>query len=182
MAKFSIDLLPLEFKAEEIKRTKFYKIQVIGVVTILILAFASSLTIALRILQSQNLSQIQSRLSQTERRVSELQTTQTSLLVLKSRLAIIGEYLGTQSEQAQIYTIVSKLLPAEVVINGISISQSGEVSLTAVTQDSDSLDRLIDNLLSPQQNQGKISKVSLETFSRGKDGIYRLSLRIEPKL
>ncbi|MBI2600130.1 hypothetical protein HYW43_04415 [Candidatus Daviesbacteria bacterium] len=181
MAKFSIDLLPIEFKEEEIKRTKFYRIQVIGVFTILVIAFLSSLTIALRILQSQSLSQVQSRLTQTEQRISGLKDTQASLLLLKDRLATIDQYLGSSSTQIQMYSLVNQFLPEDITINGFSVDQSGNVLIGAVTQNSSTLDKLINDLLSQGNNQDKISQVSIETFNRGKDGVYRLSLKVQPK-
>ncbi len=57
MFKIEINLLPLECRVEENKKARFYKIQAIGVVIILLLIFLSSITVALGVLQSQNLSQ-----------------------------------------------------------------------------------------------------------------------------
>ena len=52
METISINLLPKEFTAEEIKQGKFYKIQAVGISVILLMVFLSVLTISLRIFQS----------------------------------------------------------------------------------------------------------------------------------
>ncbi|OGE25510.1 hypothetical protein A3C26_02255 [Candidatus Daviesbacteria bacterium RIFCSPHIGHO2_02_FULL_39_12] len=181
MAKISIDLLPAEFKTEEIKRTRFYKISVFSVAVILLAVFLSSLTVALRILQSRRLAQIQTQMDQTEIRLSGLKNTQASLLLLKNRLAAIDQYLGNFSKQVQVYDLINELIPPGVAINGFSINQSGEVVFTATVSDGESVDQLIDNFILPQNNQGKIKQISMDAISRGRDGVYRLSLKIQPK-
>lgn len=182
MAKIAINLLPLEFRAEEIKNAKFYKIQIVGVATILLMIFLSSLTIALRVLQSQNISQIKNKLTQSEQKISNLKNTQASLILLKNRLTTIDQYLGTLSNQTQIYKLITKLLPASISINSISIDKSSEVLVLATAPDRNSLEDLIDNLTSKDSNEDKINQVSLESINRGRDGIYRLSLKIKPKV
>lgn len=181
MAKVSIDLLPLEFRAEDLKRAKFYKIQTIGVSIILVMIFLSSLTIALRILQSQRNKQIQARVSQSEERISGLKNTQASLILLKNRLTTINQYLGTPSKQSEMYRLIDKLLPQSVSISSIAVDKSGEVLILAVASDGASLDRLVESLTSKQTNQDKIKEVSFETINRGKDGIYRLTFKVKPK-
>lgn len=180
MAKISINLLPLEFKIEENKRTKFYKIQSIGIAIILLMIFLSSLTVALRILQSQKISQIQKSLSQTEQKISGFKETQASLLLLKNRLTTINQYLGVPSKQSQLYKLITDLLPSSVNINSISINKSGEISAVALTDNEEVLDQLIADLTSTKKNENKISSISIENLSRGRDGTYRFSFKIKP--
>ena len=181
MPRIAINLLPIEFRVQELKRAKFYKIQAFGVVTILLVVFLSSLTIALRILQSQNISQIQNKLTQSEQRIADLKSIQGSLFLLKNRLTVINQYLEIPSKQVQMYKLIAELLPATVSVGSIFVDKGGEILILAVVPDSVSLDHLITNLISKESNQDKISKVSLENISRGKDGIYRLSLKVKPK-
>lgn len=181
MTKILVNLLPAEFKIEQIKRAKFYKIQTVGVAIILFLVFLSSLTIALRILQTQQILKSQIELSQTEQKISDLKNTQASLLLLKNRLVAINQYLGNPSKQAQMFNLINELLPVSVFVNSIAVDKDGGVLVLAITRDSNSLDETIDNLISQQRNQDKISQVSVESLGRGKDGIYRLSFKIKPK-
>ncbi len=181
MQKIAIDLLPEEFRVQERKKTKFYKIQFAGIALILLTIFLSSLTVALRILQSQQSLQIQTRTKEAEQKISNLKTTQASLLLLKNRLITINQYLGTPSKQAQIYNLVERLMSASSSITTLSVSKSGEVLVVAAAPDGRSLDNLIDSLTSKESNEDKIKKVGIESLSRGRDGAYRLSFKITPK-
>lgn len=181
MAHISINLLPIEFKLEQVKRSKFYKIQLIGVATIFLVIFLSSLTVALRILQSQNISRVQNQITQAESKLSGLKNTQASLLLLKNRLTAINQFLGVPSKQSQIYKLVTDLLPESVSVNSIGVDKDGNVVILAIAKDGNSLDNLINNLTIKEKNGDKISQVSLDGVNRGKDGIYRLSFKIKPK-
>ncbi len=92
MTKIAINLLPLEFRDQEIKEAKFYKIQTLGIAFIFLMIFLAFLTAALRYLQSQKISQVQVKLNQSEQKVSGLSSTQASLILLKNRLMAINQY------------------------------------------------------------------------------------------
>ena len=181
MAKISINLLPPEIITREIKKSKFYKIQAVGVAIILIMIFLASLTMALRILQSQNITEVQAKLGQNEQRVSNMKDTQASLFVLKNRLTIINQYLGVPSEQVSLYKLIDKLIPDNVVISAVNINKTNEVTLLALAPDPVSLDTFVSNLTEKETNEGSFSSVSVESLNRGKDGFYRISFKIKPK-
>ncbi len=181
MTKIAINLLPIEFRTQALKNAKFYKIQTIGIVTILLMILLSSITVALRILQSQNISQIQDKLTQSEQKITKLKNIQASLFLLKNRLNTIDQFLGIPSKPSEIYELITKLTPATVSISSVSVSSTGEVLVLAAAPDGTALDSLITNLTSQENNEDKISQVSLESINRSKDGIYRISLKIKPK-
>ena len=72
MGKLSINLLPVEFTAEEVKRAKFYKIQTLGVGIILFMIFLASITVSLRILQSHNINLVQAKMIIKELRLIQM--------------------------------------------------------------------------------------------------------------
>lgn len=181
MAKIAINLLPIEFKQEEIKRSKFAKVQMVGMMIILVMTFMTSLTVALRILQSQSIRQVQTRLTQAEEMVSELKGTQGSLILLKNRLGTINQYLGKSSKQSEIYKLIDSTAPQSISVTSISIDQTGSVSMVALARDATSLENFIQGLTSKDTNQEKISQVSVESLNRGRDGIYRVNFKIKPK-
>ncbi|OGE30678.1 hypothetical protein A3C59_03110 [Candidatus Daviesbacteria bacterium RIFCSPHIGHO2_02_FULL_36_13] len=176
-----INLLPIEFKQENTKKAKFYKIQKIGITTILAVVFLSSLTVALRILQSQGISNITTEVTQVQAKISNLKDTEDSLFVIKNRLTTINQYLGISSKPTEIYDFVSKLLPSSMAINSINVENSGEISILASSSDIVPIDNLVDQLLYTPTNQNKISSVSIDSLSKGRDGIYRISFRVKPK-
>ncbi len=178
--KIAINLLPIEFTQAEVKRAKFIKIQTIGVLVILVMVFLSSLSVALRILQSQSIKSVQIQVSATEQKISDLKDKQVSLLLIKNRLAVINQYLGNSSKQVAMLILLDKLLPSSISINSTVVDINGEISILALIPDSQALDNMINNLTDNTQNEGKISQVSLDSLSRGKDGVYRVSLKIKP--
>lgn len=177
----SIDLLPLEFKQENIKKAKFYKIQAIGVFIILFVVFVASLTVALRFLQSQRISQVNESLTENESKIADLQGTENLLILLKNRLTTINEYLGIASTQVKMYDLIDKLLPSSISLTSVSVNNKGEILLSATTLSGDGVDELVERLTDPEINEDKISSVSLENLNRGRDGIYRMSFKITPK-
>ncbi len=179
--KIAINLLPNEFRQQDIENAKFYKIQTIGVIVILFMIFLASIIVSLRILQSKNISLIQSKVSESEQKISSLKTTESSLFLLKNRLTTIDKYLDNPSAQSEIYNLIVRLLPPAVSVSSISVNKSSEVLLLATIADSDSLDGLVNNLISKESNQNRISQISLENINRSKDGSYRVSLKIKTK-
>ncbi len=178
--KIAINLLPLEFTQAELKRAKFYKVQTIGVGVILLMVFLSSLSVALRILQSQSIKGVQTQVSAQEQKIEGLKDRQVSLLLIKNRLSVINQFLANPSKQAGMFLLLDKLIPSSASINSTTIDKNGEVSILALLPDSQSLDNMINNLTDKDQNGGQISQVSIDSISRGKDGIYRVSLKIKP--
>lgn len=177
--RISINLLPAEFLAEELRRVKFIKVQIIGIGVVLLMIFLASLTVALRILQSYNISQVQNKLGQVEEKVSSLKNKQASLILLKNRLSTIDTYLGTPSIQNTMYTLLERLIPQSIVVTSLSVDKEGNTTIITVVPDAQTLDNLMSNLISPDINEGKIKQVSIESLNRGRGGVYRLSFKIE---
>lgn len=179
MQKLTIDLLPEEFKETQLKKAKFYKVQSVGVAAIMIVAFLASLVVALRFLQSQKILQTQTRAKEAEEKVIQLTSTQGYLVLLKNRLTVIDQYFGIPSKQAQMYELIEKLLPPAISINSIVVDRNGEALVLATSTDGNSVDLLINNLLSKDTNEDKVKAINLESLSRGRDGIYRISFKIK---
>lgn len=179
MAKISINLLPPEIMAQELKKVKFYRIQFAGIAIVLLMVFLTSLTLALRVLQSQSLVIVQRTLAQEEQKILDLKDTQASLLLLKNRLNVIDQYYGKSSKQSSMYKLLDKLIPVSILINAITIDKNGGVVLLITAPDALILDNLISNLTSEETNEGRISQVSIETLNRGRDGYYRVSFKIK---
>lgn len=180
MAKISINLLPPEIVAQELKKARFYKIQLVGIAIILVMVFLASLTVALRILQSRNIAVIQATLVEQEQKVSDLKDTQVALFLLKNRLNVIDQYFGTSSQQVSMYSLLDKLIPDSVSVNAVTIDKNSAVTFLATVPDSAILDNLVNNLATKETNEGKISQVSLDALNRGRDGVYRVSFKITP--
>lgn len=180
MAKISINLLPSEIMARELKEAKFYKLQFAGIAIVLVMVFLASLTLALRILQNQSLAAIQATVAEEGQRVSDLKETQASLLLLKNRLNVINQYLGIPSAQSTMYELLEKLIPFSISVNALSIDKGKGVTILATAPDSFALDDLVNNLTNQETNEGKISQISVEALNRGRAGFYRVSFKFVP--
>ncbi len=180
MAKILINLLPPEVMARELKNVKFVKIQLIGIAVILFMIFLAALTLALQILQNHNIAVYQAKLTQAEDKAADLKDTQASLFLLENRIKVINQYLGVPSRQSAMYLLIDRLIPASVVINSITIQKDGEAVFLALVPDSVSLDTLISNLTTKDNNEGKIKEVLIESLNRGRDGTYRISFKLKP--
>lgn len=176
--RISIDLLPLEFRIEDLKRKKFFRIQAIGLTIIAVVALLAATVVGLRIFQSRVDKKIQNQLAAAESNVRQFQQTQASLFLLKDRLATISKYLETPSKEVQSYNLLTQLAPANVSLGAISINQGGEISVLVSSSDAVSLDRLIEDLINKNTNQGKIKKLSVESLSLNREGLIRLNLKI----
>lgn len=179
MAKITINLLPEEFLIQRLKDSKFVKIQTIGVGMILLVVFFSSLTIALRLLQAQRIKQAEEEFNNAKQNVVSFQDRQVSLVALKDRLTGIQKHLGVLSLQAELFNLMNDLIPASVPVNGFNIDQSGNISFSAVFQDSLALEQVITNFTSKDKNRNKVKEVSIESLSRGRDGVFRVSFKIK---
>lgn len=181
MSRISINLLPIEYAAEEIKKAKFYKIQLIGAAAVVAVTFFASLIVALGVLQSKNIKEVEARLGESEEKVLQLKDRQASVFVIKNRLSTINQYLGIPSKQVSIYTLLNQLFPPSIGISSFSVDRSGQALVVGVAADGGSLDALIASLTSNSEAGDKISQISIENLNRGRDGLYRISLKIKTK-
>lgn len=181
MPKIAINLLPDEFKIAELKRAKFYKVQQVGVGIVLVMVFLSSVTVALRFLQSQNLKTLQSKVSAAQDQITDLKDTQKSLILLKDRLVAIEGYLDHPSKQSQMYSLAAEVLPKSISVSSISVGTSGDILVLGVARDGESLDQVISDLTLSELGKEKVAQVIVDGISRGREGIYRLTFKIKPK-
>lgn len=181
MPKITINLLPEEFRHEELKRVNFYKIQSIGVGVIMLFIFLATLVIALRMLQSQSIQEVQAKLTNEEQKVAGFKKTQASVVFLKNRLTAINKYLGVSSKPVETYQFINEFLPPSITASNVSVDKAGDISLLVLSPDATSVDDLIDKLTTSEEARSKIVSVSLEGLNKGRDGVYRLSLKIKTK-
>ncbi len=181
MSRITINLLPVEFRIQELKRAKFYKIQSIGIAIIISFIFISALSIVLRILQSQSVSEIANKLDSQQKRVIDLKNTQASLILLKNRLITIEQYLGVSSRSSEVYKLLANTISPSISISSVDVNKIGEVTVLAATSNIADLDDLINKIAVNEGNMDKFIFLSVDSLSRSSDGIYRLSLRLKAK-
>ena len=179
MGLISVNLLPAEFILEQVKKQKFYKIQYIGISVLLLVFFLSSLTISLRVLQSQKNGQIQQQFTELTQRVGTVKAKEDTIVGLKARLATISQYSDKPSTSNILYHFIDQTLSSQVAIDSFAISPNGEISLVLVLGDVGVLDNLIQTLSNKPPDNIHIDQMSVDNIGRSGDNSYRLSLRLK---
>lgn len=178
--KSSINLLPNEYAVTEKQQKKIGLIQTISVVFMLILFLSASVIVALRIFQSKNLSTAQQKTKEEEAAVLQFKDKEASLFVLKNRLNTITQLLKSPSKQLAMYSFLEGIVPANVNLTSISADKSGSVTISALAPDEEALDSMM-TVLTNEAAFEVFTQIEIENLARGKDGTFRLNLKVIPK-
>lgn len=174
----SVNLLP-KLEAEVLARQKkFRKIQLFGTTVVVILFFLVSITFALAFIQNFRLKKSEANLKHAKEQVEQFKSKEISLLVLKDRLKEIDRLQSKPSKQALLYKLLNNIVPASIRINVINIDRNSNGDLISTAQDVKAVDLFLNDLLDKQKNEDLIKSLSLDNFSRNRDGIYRIALKL----
>lgn len=180
MKTLTINLLPVNTSVKQKEQKKFRIIQIASTAVLLILIFLASITAGLRILQAQNIKKVQAEAAQSESDITSQKDKESEMVVLKSRLGIISQYYGKPSKQNLNYSLVSQKISPSIDVSSISVDRQGNVLLSIVAPDSNSIDSFIESLTNAGSASG-ISKVEIESLSRNRDPSIRADLRLAAK-
>lgn len=180
MDKISINLLPLEILAKERQSAKVILINRISFGLLLLLIFLTSAMIALRILQGKGLKILNDDLALIESSVQQLKDKEIYALALKYRLGSI-EKLSFDPKKVSIFNLVISLSPQDVTISQVNVDKTSIVNLTLSSFSLKSIDELIQNLARKDMTSDLIARLDLESFARGQDGLFRLSIKVTPR-
>lgn len=176
--KLTINLLPPEITQQQIDKDKFNKIQYIGILSMLLFIFLAAVVFGLRFVQSESLKKSQIALEDIEAKIKALQGQESSLVIIKNRLAQIAPLYNEPSKTRSLYKIINELIPANSQVSSFSIISSGTISLGVEVLDISILDNFIQTLTDNTKNDNKIKSISLESLVRTRDGSYRTDLKI----
>lgn len=174
-----INLLPSVFLVAEKQYQKFKKIQLVCIVIFLGLIFLSSMTIALRIFQSQRVESAKAQLDQLTSQITSEKGKEAQLLILKNRMEVLEKLSSAPSKQKALYNLVNQLIPKEVFISSMSVDNTGNIGLSLVVLQTEYFEKLLENLTSKEKNEGKIKTIDIESLTRTRDGVYRSTLKIK---
>ncbi len=178
MAGISVNLLPAEVRVLEKnlkKRSKLFRISA-GVVLFMIILTAG--IFIFRIIQGQLLTRTNQDLQSAQSQVASLKKQEGLAVYLKLRLSSIEGLKGQPSAQSQAYNLVAALIPSNMNILLLSVDKVKSVELSTQSPDSATLGKFFDNLVNPQVNQGKISKVQVDDLNKNGSSGYKVDLTI----
>ncbi len=175
METININLLPIEDALKQKKAGRFRLIQGVSVFLLLILIFLASVGFILRFLQSQDIGRISRQVDLAQDQVSGLKDKEAALFVLKNRLTAIGQIIKIPGRQAEIYDLAVGKMPQSVSIASVGIDKNGNITQSLIIPDGVTLDNILSRYME------KASKIEVESMSRGRDGVYRVNLKIQAK-
>ncbi len=175
-----INLLPPEIILFRKQSTRISFINKASIVVLLILIFLTSTTVVLRVLQNKNLQEVDNQIVFAQSKINSLKDREGYAIALKSRVSSIAS-IGENSKQTAIFNLVTSLAPVEVDTQSISVERNGLMVFSANSPSLSALQSFLTNLSSKEKNSDLISTVALESMSKGRDNIYRVSFRIVPK-
>lgn len=175
----NIDLLPIEFAIEQQRKNRFTLVQTISTFFILFFIFLASLTLALRILQSQNFKNLEGQNEELKEKVSSFQEREEAVVILKNRLSGIAQIKLSPSKQAAVYKFINGLFTNSVKASSLTVDRGGNAVLSILASDEDSLDKFLTGLQTDGFEQ--FSKIEIESLSRGKEETLRANLKMLAK-
>lgn len=174
----SINLLPQLETEVLVRQKRFRNIQLFSTIAAVLLLFLASLAFALAIIQNFRLKESEANLNHAKEQVEKLKGAESTLLVLKDRLKEIERLQSEPAKQALLYVLIKKLTPSSLGINTIIIDRNSNADLTLTSQDAKAVDLFLNDLLNSQKNEDLIKGISLDNFSRTRDGIYKITLKL----
>lgn len=175
MERININLLPIEDALRQKKEGKFRLMQTVSIFLLLSLFFLATVGFFLRFLQSKDIGNVESAASEVESEVASFKDKEAALFVLKNRLTAISQIVKVPGKQAEIYELAVLGLPSSVGLASIGFDKNGNITESLVVQSGAALDNVLDIYMK------KASKIEMESLSRGRDGVYRVNLKIQIK-
>ncbi len=179
MEKVDINLLPTEVSEQQIKQSKFNRVQSISIGILLLLILVTSMTVALRVIQSNNLKKMQNNVTNLEEKISSFKDKEAAVVVLKNRVNAIKELLNVPHKQTSMFNLITDQFAPGVSASSVTVDRGGNVTISLTTTNSGALEQEL-NLLTSDEYFKKIAKIDVESLAGSREGSYRVNLKIFP--
>lgn len=178
MEKISINLLPIELRAESKKNTK-QSLAIRVSVGILVLVIICSLGVLIwTFYLKSSLQESSDRLAKVTQVIQDQKDKEGLAVILKSRLDIITKLTQKESSQTESFNLITSLLPSDIKMLTFTVDKTGVIRLTAFTTSLPSMQTFFNNLTDPKKNEGKIISTRVESLNKNLDGNYNFELSI----
>lgn len=178
MSNISINLLPKEILLQRQQSTKLNFLIKLSTGLLILLIFLASATLAMRIAQNLEFKKASDSVAYAQERETNLQSREAQLAFLKERLSLIDQFSQKDKKIKEVFNLVVNLIPQDIQISELSVDKSGNMVILLSTNNLLSLEKMIEDLGNKEKNSNLIKKMSMEGLTRGKDGVYRFSLKI----
>lgn len=178
MDRININLLPpelKEYKKREKKRGLIIRLS-IGLLVIMVVITASLLVSV--VLQNRKIVAGKQKLETTRVKVNAFKQKEALAVVLKTQIDDINSLITKEFPQSEAFNLINSLTPPRIRVYSFSINKSNKIILQGETTDTLALETFFNNLVDPKFNEGKISKVVVDSLNRDKDAKMRFDLTI----
>lgn len=181
MDKIKLNLLPPEIKEQAKKASKQALVNKISIGLLGVLVLGTSSILAIVIFQAASLNNLNSDIEKEKGRIGQLRENEAVVRLLKNRIDTVNLFDKKSYKQAQVYDLITKLLPQGINVSILKIVNNPKVVLQAETNNTVALQNLMDNLADPKKTEGKITLVTVESLSKNLNGriSFELSINLE---
>jgi hypothetical protein len=175
-----INLLPPEVIAQQKQLSKQNFANRFSVGTLVLLVFITGIVFALRLMQDSSAQQVEDTIAHAQDQIGSLQEREGVLVSLKNKLGSIQTLISGDTK-ANVFTSVLNQAPADMKLSLITVEKSGVMLLTLSSPSVASIESFLVSLQDPAKLSFKVTKIDLDSFSKGKDGLYRMNLKVVPE-
>lgn len=181
MDKLKINLIPPEVKAKAKKQARRSLVNKISILLLGVLILATTSILAVIIFQSVLLQTLTADIKREEQKIGSLRDKEAIVYFLNNRIDTIKGFGDDRYKQAQVFQLITGLLPDGVKISVMQIDKSDKVVLQGETSSTSTLADLFDGLVDPVLNEGKIASVNIDSLTRSGKGLIIFGLTINMK-
>jgi hypothetical protein len=178
MDKLRINLLPPEIKEQAKKAAKQNVINKISVGLLGLLIVITGGILGVVIYQGTLINNLNNNITNEKNRIQSLGEAEAIVKLLKNRIDTINQFDTNSYKQGQVYELITGLIPRGIQVNVVKITKNPTVVLQADTDNTISLQNLLNDLVDPVKNQSKITSVTVESLNKNSAGKISFELTI----
>jgi hypothetical protein len=179
-AKGEINLLPPEFLYVNKHSKKEILANRLSVGVLAVVLFFTTILFTLNILQSSRLNELDQNMSVATSQVSALSREEGYVFILNDRLKSIRGQTSA-FEKTDLFNLAVAIAPSGLQVTLLSVDRVGNLTVSISTVSLEQFDRFLSDLLNREINSDMVSKVDVENFSKSRDGVFRVNLKIHKK-
>lgn len=176
MDKLKINLIPPEIKEKARKQAKRSVIIRISIGFLGLLILITSGILGVIIYQNLTLQALNTQLEQEKIKIASLKDKEAIVFFLKNRIDSINKYTANRYTQTDALELLESLTPEGIDLANLMLDKTNRVALQGETTSTLALDVFFNSLTDPKRNEGKITKVSVESLGKTQNKKIRFNL------
>jgi hypothetical protein len=175
-----INLLPIEVIQQQKQKSKQNLANRFSVGMLVFLVFMTGIVFALRLMQDSSAQNVEDNIAHAQNEIGSLQEREGMLVSLKTKLGSIQGLVNGDSKSVMFSSVLNQS-PQDLKLAVLSVEKSGILMISLSSLSVSSIETFLTHLQDPNMVAFKISKIDVDSFSKGKDGVYRVTLKITPE-